>query len=69
MFFLSMARLTQLLKINFDLAFQHPDSAANPSQWRQLAAFCLPSHRPLARTKDFLQFREPDQTVIKLRLY
>ncbi|MGA9778128.1 MAG: hypothetical protein WBS33_07635 [Verrucomicrobiia bacterium] len=66
--FPSLARLTQFLKIRFDLAFQHPDHAANSSQRRQLAGFRLPSHCSLADTENLLQFREPYQAVIKLML-
>jgi hypothetical protein len=58
--FLSITWLTQLLKMRLDLAFQHSHRAANVLEWWQLTAFRLPSHRPLADAKDFLQFREPD---------
>jgi hypothetical protein len=62
---LSITRLTQLLKIRFDLAFQHSNDAANFSQWRQLTGFRPAPHRPLADTENLFQFREPYQTVIK----
>jgi hypothetical protein len=65
---LSFTQLAQLLKIRSDLAFQHTNGAANLSQWRQLAAFRLPSHCSLADAKNLLQFREPDQSVIELIL-
>jgi hypothetical protein len=65
---LSITRLTQLLKIRFDLAFEHPHRTANAPQRGQLATLCPPSHRPLAHAENLLQFREPYQTVIKLML-
>jgi hypothetical protein len=58
--FLSLIGLTQLLKMGFDLTLQHPDSAANMPQGRQLATFRLPPHRPLANPENLFQFREPD---------
>jgi len=60
-----LSLLTQLLKIRFDLAFQHPHRAANPPQWWQFASFCSPSNRPLADAKNLFQLREPYQAVIK----
>jgi hypothetical protein len=60
-----MTRLTQLLKIRFDLTFEHSHGAANVSQWGQFSAFRPAPHRPLADTENLLQFREPYQTVIK----
>jgi hypothetical protein len=62
---LSITRLTQLLKIRFDLTFEHSDCSANVPQRWQLAVFRPAPHRPLADTENLLQFRESDQTVIK----
>jgi hypothetical protein len=53
------------LKIDFDLAFEHPHGAANAPQRWQLAIFCPASHRSLANAENLLQFWEPDQTVIE----
>lgn len=61
-----MTRLTQFLKIRFDLTFEHPNHAPNPPQGRQFTAFRPSSYRPLANAEYLLQFRQPNQPVAKL---
>jgi hypothetical protein len=60
--------LTQLLKIRFDLAFEHSHGAANVPQRGRFAVFRPAPHRPFAHAENLLQLREPYQTVIKLML-
>jgi hypothetical protein len=62
---LSMTRLTQLLEIRLDLAFQHSYRPANMPQRGQFAIFRPSSHRPIADAENLFQFREPYQPVIK----
>jgi hypothetical protein len=43
--------LTQLLKIRFDLAFEHPHRPANPPQRRTAAALPQAAWQPATQTR------------------